>query len=130
MEDPSLKSTDTDLWYRKESFEPNARLDYKLVINGSRWILDPQNPNTIAGGFGSNSELAMPEYEQPWEIVEVEGVAKGSLISENFTSSNTGKTYEIQVYLPPGYDESQTYSVAYFSGWRRICWFSQDSYNY
>ncbi|WP_420317730.1 alpha/beta hydrolase-fold protein [Ekhidna sp.] len=105
---------DTDLWYRMETFERNARLDYKLVINGSNWILDPNNPNRIGGGFGSNSELAMPEYEQPEEIQSREGIDKGTVSEIQITSSATGKTYTVHIYLPAAYSESGEYPVAYF----------------
>ncbi|MCP4460006.1 MAG: hypothetical protein GY816_18585 [Cytophagales bacterium] len=104
----------TNLWYRKQTFESNARLDYKLVIDDSNWILDLKNPNRISGGFGPNSELAMPDYEQPWEIEEKEDVLKGNLIERSISSTNTGKTYSVKIYLPAGYDEGVDYPVAYF----------------
>lgn len=103
MPDPMTKLASTTLWYRTKIFEPNARLDYKLVINGSNWILDPRNPNTVSGGFGPNSELAMPQYVQPWEIANQNGIAKGSLQTFNFTSAQLGGSYQVQVYLPPSY---------------------------
>ncbi|NQZ76174.1 MAG: hypothetical protein HRT61_08695 [Ekhidna sp.] len=108
------KLKDSDLWYREESFEDNARLDYKLVINGSSWILDPRNPNRIGGGFGPNSELAMPQYEQPWEVVENAEVQKGTVENFDIPSSFTGKSYRVYVYLPHGYSAENQYPVAYF----------------
>lgn len=105
---------DTNLWYRKETFETNARLDYKLIINGSNWILDPKNPNRIGGGFGSNSELAMPEYIQPKEIEVRDGTQKGTLNKISLASSNTGKMYDVHIYLPASYDSEAQYNVAYF----------------
>lgn len=104
----------TNIWYRKAIFESNARLDYKVVVNGSNWILDPKNPNRIPGGFGYNSELSMPEYQQPIEIQPREGVNEGSLETIEIPSQNTGKTYTIKVYLPTGYSSNKTYPVAYF----------------
>lgn len=103
----------TNLYYFKQTFEPTARLDYKLIINGSSWIVDPLNPNQVSGGYGSNSELAMPEYVQPWEIELYEGVAQGSIETFSLTSNEIGKDFEIQVYLPPGYDKLSNLSVAY-----------------
>ncbi|MEQ8906243.1 alpha/beta hydrolase-fold protein [Ekhidna sp.] len=105
---------DTNLWYRKEIFEANARLDYKLVLNGSNWILDPNNPNKIGGGFGLNSELAMPGYVQPEEIESRENIDKGSVSKIRISSTATGKTYDVHVYLPASYDEANDYPVAYF----------------
>ncbi|WP_425392854.1 alpha/beta hydrolase-fold protein [Ekhidna sp.] len=104
----------TNLWYRKEAFESNARLDYKLVINASNWILDPKNPNRIGGGFGPNSELAMPDYIQPEEIKSRDGIDKGSISEFQITSTHTGKTYDVHLYLPASYSESNEYPVAYF----------------
>ena len=65
---PMTRINGTDFWYAARIFESDARLDYKFVANGTTWLLDPLNPNTVAGGFGSNSELAMPRYIQPPEI--------------------------------------------------------------
>ena len=103
---PMTKLADTDLWYRSYDFESNARLDYKLVVNGSSWILDPLNPNTVLGGFGPNSELAMPDYVQPWEIEEYPGVPLGSISQSSIYSDNTGKTYQYKVYLPAEYEDN------------------------
>ena len=113
---PLTKLSGTIFWYRSDNFEMDARLDYKFVLNGSNWILDPRNPNTCAGGFGPNSELSMPDYVQPWEIEQYPNAAHGTLISRNLFSSNVGTTYQINIYLPPGYDSlsAVTYPTVYF----------------
>jgi enterochelin esterase-like enzyme len=103
-----------DLWYKKISFESNARVDYKLVLNGSNLILDPKNPNKIAGGFGANSELAMPGYIQPQEIEKRADVDAGTVSQFSLASTHTAKTYTIHVYTPSGYNEDSQYPVAYF----------------
>ena len=95
----------TNFFYRRRVFEQNARLDYKFIVDGN-WILDPKNPNTCTGGYGPNSELAMPAYVQPWEIISYPGVTKGSVSSTNFHSTIMNKNYQVQIYLPPGYDNS------------------------
>jgi len=106
----------TNLWYYSREFELDARLDYKFVTNGSNWILDPENPNKILGGFGANSELAMPEYIQPWEIVYKSQVNHGTVITKNIFSTAVGATYQLKIYLPPGYDSLSTteYPSVYF----------------
>jgi hypothetical protein len=71
---PMTQLDGTIFWYRQAVFETDARLDYKFVLDGSKWILDPLNPNTVAGGFGPNSELAMPDYVQPPEIEYTPGL--------------------------------------------------------
>lgn len=104
----------TSLWYHEIVFQENARLDYKFIINGSNWVLDPKNPNKVSGGFGPNSELAMPAYEQPWEIVKSPTVPEGSVEESELLSTTTAKTYTLHVYLPDGYDESLSYPTVYF----------------
>lgn len=108
--------SNTNLFYYFRSFEMNARVDYKLVVNGSNWILDPLNPRVCPGGYGPNSELAMPGYVQPWEIVRGPNLPAGNVLAFNFTSSNTNSTFAYYVYLPPGYDSTSTrrYPVVYF----------------
>jgi enterochelin esterase-like enzyme len=110
------QASGTSLWHRSMVFESDARLDYKLVRNGSEWILDPANPATVPGGFGPNSELAMPAYVQPWEIQPRPGVPMGSIGTASLASTETGRTYSLQIYTPPGYDPERAagYPVAYF----------------
>ena len=96
----------TDLWHRTQSYEIDARLDYKFVLNGSNWILDPLNPNTVLGGFGPNSELCMPAYQAPPEIEFYPEIPHGSLQDTLFYSVNMGNSRTIRVYLPPSYDVS------------------------
>jgi len=113
---PLTRLSQTNFWYRSQTFEMDARLDYKFVLNGNNWILDPENPLTCSGGFGPNSELAMPAYVQPWEINYNPNILHGTLISKSIYSSNTSVSYQLKIYLPPGYDtlSSLTYPAAYF----------------
>lgn len=112
---PMTKLSTTDFWYTSQVFESDARLDYKFILNGSSWILDPRNPHTVSGGFGPNSELAMPQYVQPWEIqyrsTILHGRTEAKTIYSNFRSVN----YSVTIYLPPGYDAaSESYPTIYF----------------
>jgi len=106
----------TNFFYYSREFEPDARLDYKFVVNSSQWILDPENPNRVSGGFGPNSELAMPEYVQPWEIKYNPAISHGSRIITSIQSSVINRTYNLSIYLPPGYDSlsSAIYPTVYF----------------
>lgn len=103
---------DTDFFYYSRIFEQTARLDYKLILNENSWILDPRNPNQVSGGYGPNSELAMPGYVQPWEIEEYDGVAQGTLESFSLESPQVGRTFNIQVYMPPGYEEASNFAFS------------------
>ena len=105
----------TDFFYASRDFEQNARLDYKFVINSSNWILDPLNPKTVMGGYGPNSELAMPGYVQPWEIKYNPAIKHGTIDSYTFYSSNMDANYQIKVYLPYYYPViSSTFASIYF----------------
>jgi enterochelin esterase family protein len=104
----------TDFHYLTKSFEQDARLDYKFVVNGSEWILDPLNPRTVTGGFGPNSELAMPDYVHPEEIEFVSGIPHGRIDTFTHQSSILGNSRTVYVYLPPGYDDaSEPYPTLY-----------------
>ena len=103
----------TNLYYRGYQFEADARLDYKLVVNGN-WILDPLNPNTCSGGFGPNSELSMSAYIQPPEI-EAYTIPHGNLLSTTFSDTTQNRTRTLKIYTPPGYSEGdQSYCSIYF----------------
>lgn len=95
----------TNLWHARVQFEPATRLDYKLVIDGGRWIVDPRNPRTILGGFGPNSELRMPGYESPWFLDPrfewVDGAAPaGKLHEHTIWSEALDENRRFAVYTP------------------------------
>ncbi|MBN1885387.1 MAG: hypothetical protein JW876_07690 [Candidatus Krumholzibacteriota bacterium] len=93
----------TGTWHLRKTFERDARLDYKFVVDGDTWLLDPRNPRTVEGGFGLNSAFAMPAYEPPDEIESRSGVARGRIDTLVFHSDSLGNDRAVYVYLPPGY---------------------------
>jgi enterochelin esterase-like enzyme len=101
---PMTKVQGTDLWYYTKVFEPDARLDYKFVLNGNSWILDPLNPNEVLGGFGPNSELRMPACQPAPEIEFYPNIPHGSFKDTTFHSINLGNSRTVRIYLPPEYD--------------------------
>lgn len=111
-----IKLPRSNFYYFTKSFENNARLDYKFVLNGSSWILDPYNPNQVSGGFGPNSEIAMPGYIQPWEIKYNASIPQGTLITRSITSVNTNSTFQLQIFFPSEYNTnpSKRYPTVYF----------------
>lgn len=110
-----IKISGTDFFFLTDEYELNARLDYKLIINSSQWILDPENPHRISGGFGPNSELAMPAYIQPWEIVYKPSIRHGKVSNFSFLSKIMNRNYQVKVYLPPDYETSNTnFPTIYF----------------
>ncbi len=103
----------SNLFYLTWEFDPDARLDYKFVVDG-QWILDPLNDKTVMGGFGPNSELAMPKYVQPEEIKYFPDIPHGEIkYHENVYSPQLSNSRTIAVYLPPNYDEAKQYPTIY-----------------
>jgi enterochelin esterase-like enzyme len=111
---PMARLNGTNFFFYSQRFEMDARLDYKFVIDGGNWILDPENPHFISGGYGPNSELAMPEYVQPWEVRYKASAEHGSLISVQLHSDSVSANYSLSIYLPPGYDTTRSYPSVYF----------------
>ncbi len=113
---PMTKLSGTNFWYYEAEYEPDARLDYQYVINRTTWILDPLNPNKVSGGFGPNSELAMPNYIQPPEIKYYSNISHGTLETFSYKSTLLQNTRTIKVYLPFNYQaqDNNTFPVALF----------------
>jgi enterochelin esterase-like enzyme len=108
----------SDIWILKASFPTDARLDYKIALNGSEWILDPHNNAhqwSGVGGGSPNSELRMPLWkEDPLTTYHVSDAARGRVEKDlllHSKSLNYQMTYS--VYMPPGYSASQKYPIIY-----------------
>lgn len=99
------KVSGTDLWYRTYAFDNAARLEYKFFEDGN-WYLDIDNPYYAFGGFGANSELRMPDYVPPIEVVTDFDVPSGVLLDTSYYSYNLSNNRQIKVYTPPGYESS------------------------
>jgi enterochelin esterase-like enzyme len=105
----------SELFYFRKFFESTARIEYKYVVDGSNWILDPENENTGTGGYGDNSAFTMPNYIEPWEMEVRAEVSKGSIEEISIECDIIGKTYTVFVYKPFGYDTSSTnFPCVYF----------------
>lgn len=112
---PMKKIEGTAYWYCMATYEPDARLEYKIVVNGKDWILDPLNPHVIQGGMGPNSELLMPEYQQPLFTNERDAVPWGTYSDTVLQSKIMGEQRKLRIYLPPKYEKSNDkYPVAFF----------------
>lgn len=109
------KQGETNIWMVKTSFPQDARLDYKIVINGS-WVLDSNNPHIQYSGFGPNSEIRMPQWIYPDETKLAEGASRGSLSENNIIQSKTenlGYKVNYRVYTPFGYNNLEELPVIY-----------------
>lgn len=113
---PLIKLSTTNLWYYSDVFEPDARIDYKFVIDGNNWILDPKNPKTCLGGYGPNSEVAMPDYVYAPEINFYSEIEHGKLNDTTFYSSILGNSRRVVIYIPYLYNSVglDSFSVALF----------------
>ncbi|WP_428390021.1 alpha/beta hydrolase-fold protein [Mucisphaera sp.] len=101
-----IRIENTDLWVLQQTFHADSRLDYKVVLNGGSWILDPANPLQMWSGFGPNSELRMPLYAFPTETVRSETVPRGTITANaRIPSQRLGQDVNVRVYTPAGYDD-------------------------
>ncbi|TVQ11676.1 MAG: hypothetical protein EA364_09860 [Balneolaceae bacterium] len=104
----------SDVWFFELDLPCDARVDYKIVLNGTEWIIDPANSALQWGGAGPNSELAMPCYEVPVETVERYDIERGSLSAPyTYLSSELGYEVAFYIYFPYGYMETSAYPVVY-----------------
>ncbi len=93
----------TDIWMLKTSFPEDARLDYKVVVDGN-WMLDPHNPHQQWSGFGPNSELRMPKWEAEPLTNRITKVEKGVLGDDlEIESGHLSYTVQYRLYTPPNY---------------------------
>ena len=93
---------ETDLYYLTLELPRDARIDYKFYVD-TVWMMDPMNPRSVTGGFGPNSELSMPDYEFPMEIVPNDSIPKGVLAVHHFESKIMNNSRNIHVYTPAAY---------------------------
>jgi enterochelin esterase family protein len=102
----------TDLWMLEKSFAADARVDYKIVIDGAIWTLDPANPLQVMSGFGPNSELRMPAYKYPEETIRRPNVARGTLTEDvKIKSAKVGCDVNYRVYTPAGYSKENSHRL-------------------
>jgi enterochelin esterase-like enzyme len=108
----------TDLWILKTSFPKDARLDYKLVVDG-KWMLDPYNPFqqwSGVGGGSPNSELRMPEWKVEPLRIPLPDIQPGNLKKDILIGSKElGYQITYNIYLPFDFDKTQAanYPILY-----------------
>jgi enterochelin esterase family protein len=120
--DKNFKNTgqripNTDIWILKTSFPADARLDYKIVVDQTNWMLDPLNPYqqwSGVGGGSPNSELRMPGWkENPHALARADvktGTVKKDILIQ---SKSLGYQVMYSVYLPHGFSPDKKYPVVY-----------------
>lgn len=91
----------------------HTRVDYQLIINDSL-MLDPGNLKVSNGGYGPNSELALPNYKHSNYTHKRKGVKGGTLTSNKLIHSKHLNTdFNYKVYLPHLYDDKLKYPVLF-----------------
>ncbi len=124
---PLRRIEGTDLWYRRERVEPEARLEYTFMVDTDAegfgaelsGVQDERNPHRVLSGFGAFSELAMPGYEYPEVFAPFRDGTPGSFEGLDLLTIPTGVLpyeHEALVYTPPGYadDEAVHYPTVTF----------------
>jgi enterochelin esterase-like enzyme len=107
-----IRVGDTDLHYLTLELPRDARIDYKFYVD-TMWMLDSLNPNTVTGGFGPNSELSMPDYVFPAEIVPNDTIPHGVIEVHHFESKIMNNSRNVHVYTPPGYEKGGSYHTIF-----------------
>ena len=105
-----------DLWILKLSFPTNARLDYKIFLNGIDWLLDPNNPNqqwSGVGGGSPNSELRMPLWKE--DEVQLANSGVPGILTDDilFFSSTLGYQIMYKIYTPHNYGNLSNLPILY-----------------
>ena len=111
------KILNTNIWFLKSSFPKDARLDYKIVLNGSEYILDPENPYqqwSGVGGGSPNSELRMPLWKEDPAQQTRNDIPHGTIKPDIlFRSKILGYQITYSVYLPFGYEKMEKLPAVY-----------------
>ena len=103
----------SNIWILEKEFLADTRCEYKIVRDGSEWIMDSNNPHPLVGDY-ENSELWMPDYKKHDEIIPRIEIAKG-ILSDNIiiNSTNLGYTSQYRVYTPVGYSNLSSLPTIY-----------------
>ncbi len=114
----------SDIWLLKASFPKDARLDYKIVIDNTDWILDPVNPHqqwSGVGGGSPNSALHMPLWRSDTITQVMPAIFRGRVINDLLISSKKlGYQVGYSIYLPSNFKtkDSEVYPILYvFDGY-------------
>ena len=98
----------TDVWMFKAGFPKDTRFDYKILIDGHRQIVDPENEHQQWSGVGGgslNSELRMPNWKEDPVLQVRKDIPHGTVMEEILFSSKTlGYQITYSVYLPANYN--------------------------
>ena len=106
----------SNIWRCVSEFPEDARLDYKIIVDGE-WILDPANPHQQWAGVNNgqpNSELRMPKWKNEKEAVRQAYIPEGK-VSEDVILKSEALGYEVgyKVFTPYNYNKLESFSSLY-----------------
>jgi len=110
------KLKDIEFFYLSLQLEPDARIQYQLLVDGIV-ICDPSNKFKCLHGLGEMSEVAMPMYERHPYLEEFLHGKHGScdgLIKHVLPAGALPYEHEVHVCLPPNYNQNTKYPTIYF----------------
>ena len=105
----------SDLWIAYTEFPEASRVEYKIVLNGKDWVVDPGNPKTTFSGLtGVNNVLPMPGFSVTDETKKRGDVTPGGLTGDlTIASDALGYPVNYRVYTPAGYESLAKLPVIY-----------------
>ena len=112
---PGARIGQTDLWVGQIALPAASRAEYKIVLNGKDWIVDPANPQTQFSGLtGANNVVVMPGFTVTDVSQKRADVPAGTLTGGlSITSQYLGYAVNYWVYTPAGYDGLKQLPVLY-----------------
>ncbi|QTD50080.1 outer membrane protein assembly factor BamB family protein [Sulfidibacter corallicola] len=116
---PMRRVGDSDLFYYSFELDPAAHITYSISTNFGEATVDALNPHSakLMWDDESLSILAMPRFSDSNHLAETslaDPAAKGRIEEFELESEHTGHKRKYKVYLPAGYDTSETrYPVVY-----------------
>lgn len=106
---------ETDLWVGNTEMPEASRAEYKIVINGEEWLVDPANPHTAFSGLtGVNNVVTLPGFHVTDESRKRSEVHPGTL-SGTLSIRSDSLNYPVNywVYTPAGYESLENLPAIY-----------------
>lgn len=101
----------TQFFYYSARLEPDARLPYGFTRDFDEFLGDPANPVKAEGSKAAL--VSMPDWKEPDFLRSPASGPRGRVEELTLVSKPFGASLVIKVYLPPGYDATRSYPVAY-----------------
>ena len=108
-----FRAGNTDLWVGNMEMPEASRAEYKIVLNGRDWLVDPVNPKTAFSGLtGVNNVVTLPGFHVTDESRKRNDIKPGDLRGDlSIDSRSLGYTVNYWVYTPVGYENLRQLQV-------------------